>query len=50
MNHDNHENHAGMDHNGMGQNAMDHSGHDMSMVGHSGGHGVSIIIFRLSLI
>ena len=45
MNHESHENHAGMDHSGhdmSGQN--DHSMADMSghsASGHSGGHGVS---------
>ena len=58
----NHENHAGMDdhgamdhssmdHNVMNQGAMDHSGHNMaSASSHSGGHGVSLVVFRLILL
>ena len=46
MNHENHENHVGMDHSGhdmTGQNG--HSMADMTHAasGHSGGHGVSIL-------
>ena len=52
MNHESHENHAGMDHSGhnmAGQN--DHSMADMSghsASGHSGGHGVSVTLYFLS--
>ena len=51
MNHESHENHADMGHSGhdmAGQN--DHSMADMSghsASGHSGGHGVSVIMYFL---
>ena len=39
--------HSSMDHDAIDQGAMDHSGHNMaSASSHSGGHGVSWIVFR----
>ena len=64
MNHENHAgmddhgamdyssmDHSSMDHNVMDQGAIDHSGHNMaSASSHSGGHGVSLVVFRLILL